>query len=243
MLPCPFFRLRETLHPVLDYGSSVWDPPPGVGVRTALHDLTDSEHKIVHAYNVSGRSCRISWVRNYRSYMPTRHQEGASGSRGFETPDRTCLLCVRTALHDLTGSEHKIVHAYKVSGQGCKISRVRNTRSYMPRGYQEEAAGSHGQGTSDRKSLRDIRTGLQGLTGSGHQIEHAYEVTGRGCRISRVRTHRFNMLSRYQVGAAGSHGFGTQNRICLRGIRSGCRISRVRNTRSYVHTRYQDGAA
>ena len=79
-------------------------------------------------------------VGNYRSYMPTRLQEGMSGSRGFETPDRTCLLGVRTALHGLTGSEHKIVHAYTVSGRGCKISRARNTRSYMPRGHQEGAA-------------------------------------------------------------------------------------------------------
>ena len=75
-----------------------------LGVRTVLHDLTGSEHKIVHAYNVSRRSCRISRVGNYRSYMPTRHQEGTSGYHGFETPDRTCLVDVTTALHDLTGS-------------------------------------------------------------------------------------------------------------------------------------------
>ena len=144
-----------------------------LGARTVLHDLTGLEHKIVHAYNVSGRSCRISRVGNYRSYMPTRHQGGSSGSHGFETPDRTCLLGVTTALHDLTGSEHKIVHAYKASGGGCKISRVRNTRSYMLRRYQEGAAGSHRLGTADRTSLRDITTGLQGLTGSGPQIEHS----------------------------------------------------------------------
>ena len=105
-----------------------------------LYDLTGSEHKIVYAYNISGRSCSISRVGNYRSYMPTRHKEETSGSHWFETPDRTCLLGVRTALHDLTGSEQKIVHAYKVSGRGCKISRIRNTKSYMPRGYQEGAA-------------------------------------------------------------------------------------------------------
>ena len=78
--------------------------------------------------------------------MPTRHQEGTSGSHGFEAPDRTCQICVRMALHDLKVSEHKIVHAYKVSGggaarfhgfvhaykvsgRGCRISRVRNIRS------------------------------------------------------------------------------------------------------------------
>ena len=76
--------------------------------------------------------------------MPTRHQEGTSGFHGFETLDRTCLLNVRAALHDVTGSEHKIVDAYKVSGRGCKISRVRNTRLSMQRRYQEGTAGSHG---------------------------------------------------------------------------------------------------
>ena len=64
-------------------------------------------------------------------------------------------------------------------------------------------------------------TGLQGFTGSGHQIEHAYEVKGRGCRISRVRTPRFNMPSRYPDRAARSHGFGTPDRTCLEGIRKG----------------------
>ena len=53
-------------------------------------------------------------------------------------------------LHDLTGSEHKIVHAYKVSGW---------------------AAGSHGFGKPDRSCLRGIRTGLQDLTGLEQQIQ------------------------------------------------------------------------
>ena len=55
-----------------------------------------------------------------------------------------------------------------------------------------------------------------GSIGSGHQIEHAYEVTGR--------THRFNQIEHaYAVSgrAAGSHGFGTP--------------------KSYMPTRYQDG--
>ena len=68
--------------------------------------------------------------------MPIRHQEGTSGSHGFETPDRTCLLGVRTVLHDLIGSEHKIVNAYNVTGRSCKISRVGNYRSYMPTRHQ-----------------------------------------------------------------------------------------------------------
>ena len=139
----------------------------------------------------------------------------------FETPDRTCLLGVRTALHDLTGSDHKIVHVYKVSRRGCKISWVRNTRSYMHRRYQEGAAGSHGEGTSDRKCLRYIRTGLQGLTGSVQHIQHAYKVSGRGCRILRVRHIRWSLPTRYQVGDAGSHGLGTIDRTCLLGTRRG----------------------
>ena len=173
-----------------------------LGVRTVLHDLIGSEHKIVNAYNVTGRSCKISRVGNYRFVHRT-----TSGSHGYETRDRTCLLGVRTALHDLTGSDHKIVHAYKVSRRGCKISRVRNTRSYMHRRYQEGAAGSHRYGTSDRKYLRYIRTGLQGLTGSVQHIQHAYNVSGRGCRILRVRHIRSNLPTRYQIGDAGSQGW------------------------------------
>ena len=73
--------------------------------------------------------------------MPTRHQEGTSGSHGFEAPDRTCQICVRMALHDLKVSEHKIVHAYKVSGGGGLQDF---TGSYMLTRYQEGAAGSHG---------------------------------------------------------------------------------------------------
>ena len=210
-----------------------------LGVRTALHDLTGSEHKIVHAYNVSGGSCRISQVGNYRSNMPTRHQEGTSGSHGFEEPDRTCLLGVRTALHDL---------------------RARNKRSYMPTRYPDEvarshgfrtpdrtclegirkglqdltgkehqivnayeisppAAGSHGFGTPDRTRLRGIRTGLQDLTGPDQQIQHAYKVSGRDCSISRIRHIRPNLPTRYQVGVAGSHRLGITDRTCLLGIR------------------------
>ena len=107
---CWLSRVRNNMHPDGAAGSHWW----GTSDRTCLQ--------------LSGRCCRISRVGKYRSYMHTRHQEGTSGSHGIETPDRTCLLGVRTALHDLTGSEHKIVHAYKVSGGGCKISRVRNTR-------------------------------------------------------------------------------------------------------------------
>ena len=79
-------------------------------VRSGLQDLTGWELQIAHAYEILGRGCTILPVRNTRSYMPTRHQEGTSGSHGFETPDRTCLLGVRRALHDLTDSEEKLIH-------------------------------------------------------------------------------------------------------------------------------------
>ena len=96
--------------------------------------------------------------------MPARYQDGAAGSHGLGTPDRTCLQGIRTGLQDLTGKEHQIV---------C---------------------------------LRGIRVGMHDLTGKEQQFQHAYEVTGRGCRISRVRNIRSNMPTRYQVGASGSHG-------------------------------------
>ena len=132
------------------------------------------------------------------------------------------LTRYQVGLQDLTASEHQIVHAYEVSGRGCRISRVWNNSSNMHTRYQDGAAGYHRLGTLDRTRLRGIRTGLQDLTGSEHQIVYAY---------------------RYQDGAAGSHGFGTPYRTCLEVSGRGCRISRVWNTRSYAPTRYQDGAA
>ena len=112
--------------------------------------------------------------------------------------------------------------------------------------FKDEAAGSHGFGTTDPTCIQGIRTGLQYLTGKEHQtymptsnhgraawsngkgttVPHAYEVSGRGCMISRVRNIRSNMLTRYQVVAAWSHGLGTTDR-----------------TRSNIPTKYQDGAA
>ena len=58
-----------------------------------LKNLTGKELQIEYAYKVSGRGsehkllqgirgCKISWVRNTRSYMHRRHQEGAAGSNG-----------------------------------------------------------------------------------------------------------------------------------------------------------------
>ena len=140
--------------------------------QVGLQDLLASEHQIVHAYEVSGRGCRISRVWNNSSNMHTRDQDGAVGH-------------VRSGLQDITGWELEIVHAYEVLGRGCRISRVRNPRSYMPTRYQDGAAGSHGFGTPyrtclevsgravgshgfgtpDRTRLRGIRTELQVLTG------------------------------------------------------------------------------
>ena len=101
----------------------------------------------------------ISRARNTRSYMSTMYQVGVAGSHGLSTTDRTCLLGIRRGLQDLTGSNQQI-----------------------------EAAGSHEFGKPYRTCLEGIRTGLQDLTGSEHQIVHVYEVSGRSCRFSRVRT-------------------------------------------------------
>ena len=51
-----------------------------------------------------------------------------------------------------------------------------------------------------------IRMGLQDLTDKDQQFKHAYEVSQRGCRISRVRNNSSNMHTKYPAGAAGSHG-------------------------------------
>ena len=58
-----------------------------------------------------------------------------------------------TGLQDLTGKEHQIEHAYKVSGRGYRISRVGNYRSYMATRYQEVTSESHGFETPDRTRL------------------------------------------------------------------------------------------
>ena len=164
------------------------------------------EHQIVHAYEVSRWGCRSSLVRHIRSNLPRRYLVGVAGSHGLETTDRSCLQGIRRWLQDLTGSKHQIERAYEVSGRRCMISRARNTISYMPTRYPDGAARSHWFGTPDSTCLERIRTGLQDLTGKEHQIVHAYEVSGWGCMISRVRNNSSNMHTRYQDGAAGSHG-------------------------------------
>ena len=100
-------------------------------------------------------------------------------------------------LQHLTGSANQIVHAYEISGPGCRVSRVQDTISNTPRAYQDGAAGSYGFGPTDLTCLQGIRSVLQDLTGKAHQIEPAYKVS---------------------VGVAGSHGLGTTDRTCLLGI-------------------------
>ena len=165
--------------------------------RTGLQDLTRSDQQFQHAFKVSGRRCRISRVRNTKLNMLTRYQVG---------------------LQDLTGSEHQIVHAYEVSGRGCRISRVWNNSPTCIRGTCIRTGLQDLTGKEHQIEL--VRSGLQDLTGWEQQIVHAYEVLGRGCRISRVRNTRSYMSTRYQDGAAGSHGFETTNPTYLEGIRT-----------------------
>ena len=138
----------------------------------------------------------ISRARSTRSFMPTRHPEGAPRSHGFGTPDRTCLEGTRKGLQDLTGWELQIVSAYEISRPGCRVSRVRDPRSNIPKRYQDGTAGSHGFRPTDSTCLQSIRSGLQDLTGKAHQMEPTYKVESRGCRISRVGNYRSHMSTR-----------------------------------------------
>ena len=63
--------------------------------------------------------------------------------------------------------------------------------------------------------LAFFRTGLQDLTGKALQIELAYKVSSRGCRISRVGNYRSYMPIMYQEVTSGSHGFETADRTRL----------------------------
>ena len=64
--------------------------------------------------------------------------------------------------------------------------------------YQDRDAGSHWSGPTDSTCLQGNRSGPQDLTGNAHQIEPAYTVSRRGCRISRVGNYRSYMPTRYQ---------------------------------------------
>ena len=144
-------------------------------MHTELQDLTGKDLRPNMHTELQDRGCMISRVWNTRSNMPTRFQDGAKGSHGLGTLDRICLRGISSGLQDLKGSAHQIEHACEVSGWGCRISRVGNTRSNMPPG---------------------IRTGLQDLTGKEHQVVRAYEVSGWGCMISRGRNSGSNMQTR-----------------------------------------------
>ena len=109
----------------------------------------------------------------------------------------------------------------------------------MPTRYQEVTSGSHGFETPDRTRLRDVRTGLQDLTGSEHQTEHAYNVSGWVCRISRVGNYISYMPTRHQDLTGSKH----QNERAYEVTERRCMLSRARNTRSYMPTKYPDGAA
>ena len=86
------------------------------------------------------------------------------------------------------------------------ISRARITRSYMHTRYPDGAAKFHGFGIPDRTYKEGIRKGLQDLTGKEHQIVNAYDISGPGCKVSRVRSNIFNMPTRCQVETARSYG-------------------------------------
>ena len=97
--------------------------------------------------------------------MPTRHPEGAARSHGFGTPDRTCLEGIRKVLQDLTGWELQIVHAYEISRPRCRVSRVRDPRSNIPKRYQDGTAGSHGFGTNRFNMATRYQVGTAGPNG------------------------------------------------------------------------------
>ena len=195
----------EHAHELQDFTG--WDI--NAHMHTELQDLTGKDLRPNMHTELQDRGCRISWVRNTRSNVPSRCQDGAEGTHGLGTLDRTCLRGISSGLQDLKGSAHQIEHACEVSGWDCRISRVGNTRSTVPTGYKDGAAGSHRQGTSDCTCLQGTRVGMDDLTGKEHQIEHAYKVSGRGCRISRVGNYRSYMPTMYQEWTSGSHGFET----------------------------------
>ena len=122
---------------------------------------------------------------------------------------------------------------------------------------QNGVAWYHGLGTQGRTWLQGIRMGLQDLTGSANhlrmglqdltdkeqQFKHAYEVTQRGCRISRVRNIRSNMPTRYPVGLQALTVKEQQFQHAYEVSGSGFSISRVGNMRSNMPTMCQVGAA
>ena len=162
-----------------------------------------------------------------------RWQNGVALSHGLGTQDRTCLQGIRMGLQDLTSSANQIVHAYEVSGRGCRISLVRKNSSNMHKRYQDGAAGH-------------VRSGLQDLLADWElEIVHTYEVLGRGCRISRVRQTRSvqTCIRGITTGLQDLTGKKHQIEHAYEVFGWGCRLSRVKNNSSNMQTRYPDGAA
>ena len=73
----------------------------------------------------------------------------------YKVSGRKCLQDIRTGLQSLIGSDQQI--AYKVAGWGRRILRVRHIRSNLPTRYHVGVAGSHGLGNTDRTCLLGIR--------------------------------------------------------------------------------------
>ena len=81
--------------------------------------------------------------------MPARYQDGAAGSHGLGTPNRTCLQGIR------------IEHIYEVS------HRFGTTDHTCLRGIRTGLQDLTG---SEHQIVDRIRTGLQDLTDKEHQI-------------------------------------------------------------------------
>ena len=90
---------------------------------------------------------------------------------------------------------------------------------------------------------RGIRKGLQDLTGKEHQIATAYEISGPGGRVSRVRIPDRTRLRGIRTGLQNLTGSDRQIQDAYKVSGRGCRTSWVRNIRSYMRTTYQGGAA
>ena len=75
----------------------------------------------------------------------------------YKVSRRKCLQDIRTGLQGLIGSDQQIQPAYKVAGRGRRILRVRHIRSNLPTRYHVGVAGSHGLGTTDGTCLLGIR--------------------------------------------------------------------------------------
>ena len=56
-------------------------------------------------------------------------------------------------LQDLTGKEHQIEYAYKVSGRAAGSRGVGNYRSYISTRFQEMTSGLNGFATPDRTCI------------------------------------------------------------------------------------------